>query len=74
MTYAHWTNHEIQKLVAVHATGKPSIAELTAMFPRHPVRSIQTVAFNQGLKRGDFKDWLRFSHEYFARREAGMSQ
>lgn len=71
--YAHWTNVEVRRLRAMHDQGRPSYRQLAEEFPRHPVKSSLDTALQLGFRRNNFQlRWLRFSHQYFAGREAEM--
>lgn len=71
-TYSGWTNFELRRLRAAHATGYPSPYELRVMLPRHSEKSIMTTATKLGLREMSRHRWLRKAHAYFARREAGL--
>lgn len=70
-----WTNKEIRILKAAHRDGYRTKADLEELLPRHSIDSCTSMAYVLGLRcaiRGDQIRWLRFAHQYFARRESGL--
>lgn len=77
--YARWTNVEVRRLKEMHVGRRPSKAEVSEAFPRHPIWSVMNMARQLGLRCGrrhplerDVTRWLRVAHKHFARRETGL--